>query len=149
MQLELMVQSLHQQISAGVAKLEELRQEEIIFQQCEAEIATNKDFRYTIEVTKQRKMDLPTGQYVTNCLTCNFTCHENCVYSDNDDKYKCSAMDGGGIENAKCRLCPKGCFWQNHVNNPYRFELYKESEERTSEELRKKYKTALEGKNKV
>ena len=148
-QLELTVQSLQQQIGAGVAKLEELRQEEIVLQQREAEIATNKDFKYTVEVTKQRKVDLPTGRYVTNCLTCNFTCHENCAYSDNTDKYMCSAMDGGGVEDAKCNICPERCFWQNHVNNPYRFELYKESEERTSEELQEKYKTAMQGKNKV
>ena len=148
-QLELTVQSLQEQIAAGVAKLDELRQEELVLQQREAEIATNKDFKYKVEVTKQRKIDLPTGQYTTNCLVCNFTCHDNCAYPDDDDKYRCSAMDNGGIENAKCRICPKKCFWQNHKNNPYRFELYKENELRTSEELQAKYKTALQGKNKV
>lgn len=148
-QLELTVQSLQEQITAGVAKLEELKQEERVLQQREAEIATNKDFSYTVEVIKQRKVDLPTSHYVTNCLVCNFTCHKNCVYANNDDKHRCSAMDNGGIDNAKCRICPKKCFWQNHVNNPYRFELYKEIERKTSVELQKKYKTALQGKNKV
>ena len=147
--LELTVQGLQQQIGAGVAKLEELRQEEIILQQREAEIASNKDFTYTIKVTKQRKIDLPTGHYVTNCLVCNFTCHPNCAYANNDDKYQCSAMDGGGKEDAVCRICPKKCFWDKHVNNPYRFELYDEDELRTSKELKDKYQTAMLGKNKV
>ena len=147
--LELTVQGLQQQIGAGVAKLEELRQEEIILQQREAEIASNKDFTYTIKVTKQRKIDLPTGHYVTNCLVCNFTCHPNCAYANNDDKYQCSAMDGRGKEDAVCRICPKKCFWDKHVNNPYRFELYDADELRTSEELKDKYQTAMLGKNKV
>ena len=148
-QLEGIVQSLQQQISAGIAKLEELRQEEIILQQREAEIATYKDFTYTVEVTKQRKINLPTGRYVTNCLVCNFTCHDDCDFMNDKDKYKCSAMDNGGKENANCRICPQKCHWNKHVNNPYCFETYKEKEERTSEELQEKYKTALQGKNKV
>ena len=148
-QLEITVQGLQQQISAGVAKLEELRQEEIILQQREAEIASNKDFTYTVTLTKQRKVDLPTGRYVTNCLTCNYTCHENCAYSNNEDKYMCAAMDGRGITDASCRVCPQNCFWQNHVNNPYRFEIYTEEEEKTSDDLKQKYQTAMQGKNKV
>ena len=148
-QLEITVQSLQHQISAGVAKLEELRQEETILQQREAEIASNKDFTYTIKVTKQKKVDLPTGRYVTNCLTCNFTCHENCAYADNEDKFMCAAMDGRGIQDAACCICPQKCFWQNHVNNPYRFELYTEDEVKTSQELKDKYQTAMQGKNKV
>ena len=148
-QLEVIVQGLQQQISAGVAKLEELRQEEIVLQQREAEVATNKDFKYTVEVTKQRKIDLPTGRYVTNCLVCNFTCHDDCIYSNNKDKYQCSAMDNGGEEDAKCCICPQKCHWEKHVNNPYYFEIYKEKEERTSEELQEKYKTALQGRSKV
>ena len=148
-QLEVTVQGLQQQISAGVAKLEELRQEEIILQQREAEIASNKDFTYTVTVTKQRKIDLPTGRYVTNCLTCNFTCHEDCAFNNNEDKYRCSAMDGKGINDATCRICPQKCFWQNHVNNPYRFEIYTEEEVRTLDDLKQKYQTAMQGKNKV
>ena len=148
-QLEITVQGLQQQISAGVAKLEELRQEEIILQQREAEIASNKNYTYTVTITKQRKVDLSTGRYVTNCLTCNFTCHENCPYSNDKDKYMCVAMNGKGINDASCCVCPQKCFWQNHVNNPYRFELYIEEEVRTSDELKQKYQTAMQGKNKV
>ena len=40
-------------------------------------------------------------------------------------------------------------FWKNHVINTYHFELYTDQEVRTSEELRKRYTTALQGKNKV
>ena len=147
--LEATVKAIRQQIIAGCAKSNELRQEEIVLQQREAEIATNKDFTYTVHIEKQKKIDLPTGQYVTNCLTCNFTCHDNCSYADDKDKYLCLAMDDGGQSNAHCTECPNKCFWQQHVNNPYRFELYMDTEERTSEELHEKYKTALQGKHKA
>jgi len=148
-QLETTVQGLQQQINAGVAKLEELRQEEQILQQREAEIASNKNFIYKVKVTKQRKNELEPGVYVTNCLTCNYTCHERCAYSNDADKYKCSAMDNGGVSNAKCKVCPNHCIWKDHVNNPYWFELYTDMETRTSEDLKKKYNIALEGKTKV
>lgn len=58
-------------------------------------------------------------------------------------------MDSGGEENARCRICPSKCSWQNHVNNPYYFEIYQEKEEKISEDLQKKYQTAVQGKNKV
>ena len=148
-QLEVTVQELQKQINAGVSKLEELRQEEVVLQQREAEIATNKDFTYDVEVTKQRKVDLARGVYVTNCLECNYTCHDHCSYADDRDKYKCRAMDNGGQSSGKCRICPGRCFWQRHVNNPYYFELYQAFETRTSEDLQKRFHNAMEGKNKV
>ena len=148
-QLEVTVQALQNQINAGVSKLEELRQEESILQKREAEIATNKDFTYNIKVTKQEKVDLSTGVYVTNCLTCNYTCHERCKYSDNRDKFKCSAMDNGGESSAKCRICPGGCSWRQHVNNPYYFRLYDDVETRTSDDLKSRFDIAMEGKSQV
>ena len=117
-QLETTVQVLKQQIRAGCAKLEELRKEEIVLQQREVEIAMSKDFTYSVDIEKQRKIKLPTGHYVTNCLTCNFTCCDNCIYADDKDKYRCLAMDNGGPSNAHCTACPNKCVWQEHVNNP-------------------------------
>lgn len=148
-QLEITVQELQKQINAGVSKLEELRQEEIILQKREAEIASNKDFTYNVEVTKQRRVDLQRGVYVTNCLNCNYTCHHNCACANDQDKYKCFAMDNGGQSSAKCRICPGSCSWRDHVNNPYYFELYQAYETRTSQDLKTRFYTAMEGKNKV
>ena len=148
-QLEVTVQELQKQINAGVSKLEELRQEEVVLQQREAEIESNKAFTYQVEVTKQRKVNLNRGVYVTNCLTCNYTCHENCAYADDQDKHKCWAMDNGGVSSAKCRICPGSCSWRDHVNNPYYFELYQDFETRTSNDLKQKFYVAMEGKNKV
>ena len=95
-----------------------------------------KHFTYKIKVIKQEKVDLGRGVYVTNCLQCNYTCHERCKYSDDRDKYRCSAMDNGGAASAKCRICPGTCSWKQHVNNPYYFRLYEDFEERTSDDLK-------------
>ena len=144
--LETTINSFQPQINERLAKIEELQHKEQILKQHESDMLTNKDFKYTVTLTKQRKVNLNPGHYVTNCLVCNYTCHEDCIYS-NDDMWQCSAtMDGGDINTASCRVCPGGgCHWTQHVNNPYRFELYQEDEERTQEDLRHKYVRAKEG----
>ena len=148
--LEVTIQGLQPQIQLGLSKIDELRQDMQMLKSHEADILTNQDFTYTVEVTKQRKIDLPIGKYTTNCLTCNYTCHDDCVYNDDDDKYKCSAMRSGrGTPNAACGICPQKCSWRLHKNNPYRFELYKENETRTSDKLRKKYESAMSSKEQL
>lgn len=148
-QLEYTIQNLQEKIDAGVSKLEELHQEKIILEKREAEIAANRDFTYKLTIPKSRKVAVRSGIYVTNCLTCNYTCHDNCRYSNDKDKHQCSAMDGGGENSAKCRVCPNKCFWRQHVNNPYYFEWYEETEIRKSEDLEKKFYRAMEEKDRV
>ena len=125
-------------------KIEELRMEEKVIQDIVTKIDLNKGFVYEIEVTKQAKKDTKPGQYVTNCLLCNFTCHIQCVFEKDEDKCKCSAMDQiSGL----CKNCVEHCHWTSHVNNPYYFVLYKKTETRTSEDLRTRYETACAGKS--
>ena len=144
-QLETTVSGLHPQIRRGLAKIEEMRQEEEVLRQHEAEIATNKNFTYVVDITKQRKVDLQgQGIYVTNCIHCNYTCHKSCAYSKDEDKHKCSSMDAEGF----CTVCTRKCKWDQHVNNPYRYEEYVEKEERTANDLKKKYYQAVAGKTK-
>ena len=44
---------------------------------------------------------------------CNYTCHEVCVFGDDKDKIKCSAIDQ---ETGNCRICKKKCQWDKHKN---------------------------------
>ncbi len=127
--LETNVNGLQPQINQGLAKMEEMRKERKIIKDHEADIETNKEFKYKIKLIKQRKVNTPAKHYVTNCLTYNRTCHKSCIYSNSEDKYQCSAMDGGGPSNASCTVCPGKCGWRKHVNNPYYFELYEQEEE--------------------
>ena len=147
--IETMISGLRVQINEGLAKIDELHRENQILKAHETDILTNKDFKYHINVTKQRMVNLEARHYVTNCLVCNRTCHESCIYSKHDDKWQCSAMNGQGREVAKCRVCPGQCHWKQHVNNPYYFEIYEEEEERTQEDLKRKYAKAVAGKSHV
>ncbi|XP_031562348.1 uncharacterized protein LOC116298089 [Actinia tenebrosa] len=133
--LEHVIQRLQQNIRAGLDKADELRQAERVIKVHEKDMLINKDFRYKADVTKQRKVDLPRGEYVTNCLRCQMTCHYPCGIPRDEDKAGCAAMGSNG----QCNICPEKCYWNNHVNNAYRFELYQETETITSEELKNRY----------
>ncbi|CAI8044660.1 Verrucotoxin subunit beta [Geodia barretti] len=145
-QLETIVLGIQPKINAGLSKIDELNQEEMILKDKESEILRNEDFTYEITVTKQRKIDAPRGTYVTNCANCHFTCHSSCVYDDDRHKWRCSAMDNGGESSAKCRVCPGNCTWRKHYNNGYHFELYEEVEIRTKQDLLEKYTQAKSAK---
>ena len=148
--LELTIQSLQPQIQLGLTKIDELRQEKQMLKDCDADILSNKNFTYEVRVTKQRKVDLPPGTYTLNCLTCNYTCEDNCPYSDDDEKYKCLAMHSGrGTLKAKCGICHGNCSWKVHKCNPYRFELYEDYETRTSDELKTRYESAMSRKEQL
>ena len=142
--LQTILKGLEPQINEGLAQLDEMRQEELILQQREAEIQHNKEFKFEIEVQKHRKVDLEKGRHVTNCTHCNFTCHHNCAFANDEDKFKCSAMMNG-----YCQVCPDNCKWDEHHNTPYTFEYYTEKETRTSEDLKAKYDMAIDGKTKA
>ena len=148
-QLEIIVLGIQPQINAGLAKIDELQQEEQMLKSKESEVLANKDFTYQVKVTKQRQNYLPQGQYVTNCAECHFTCHPSCAYDDDRDKWKCAAMDNGGESNAACKVCPGHCSWRRHYNNGYHFELYEEMETRTSQDLLQRYNQAKSDKDKL
>ena len=147
--LEACLYTLQTQNNEGLAKIEEMRKDKKVMEVYEADIQASKEFKYKITVTRQRKVDLKPGQFVNNCLLCNFTCHQSCGVPDDSEKYRCSCMDGGGVSNAKCTVCPQRCGWRSHVSNRYRFELYSEEIERTAEDMKRRYDTAKQGKAKV
>ena len=147
--LEMAVGDIQNQITVGLSKIDTLNQEKQVLEEHEAHIHPNKDFTYTIKVVKQKKVDLPTGTHVTNCLVCNHTCHIDCKIPMDKKKYGCLAMDKGGASSASCRICPGHCFWDKHVNNPYHFEFYDDWVTKTSEDLKKKYYQAKEGKSRA
>ena len=148
-QLEAVVEGLKMQIKVGLTKIDTLRQEQRILRKREAEILQNEHFTYELTITKQRQVDLPGVVFVTNCLQCNFTCHYPCPIPKDSEKYQCKAMGDGGPDGAHCTVCPGNCHWSQHVNAPYRFELYYEVETHTSDDLKKNLSEAIEGKNQI
>ena len=150
-QLETIIQGLQQKINTGLLKINELQQEEHVLKQREEDILANKDFSYEVKTTKVKSVDISgSGLYVTNCLECSFTCHYPCPYPLDEDKYRCTAMVNQGDPcKAKCSICPGRCSWKVHVNTTSRFEVYEETETRTSEQLKKRYYEALSGQSSV
>ena len=145
-QLQNLIEGLNPQITMGLSKIEEMRQEENVLKQRETEIATNKSFTYTVEVTKPYEENLRgSGRHTTTCLRCNYTCHEDCAFADDRDKEGCCAIGSNG----NCTVCTLHCHWSEHRNLPYIIRYRKETETRTSDDLKKKYETAVSGKTKV
>ena len=64
---------------------------------------------------------------------------------NDDNKFKCLAIDADG----NCTVCTQHCKWSEHRNLPYLIEYKKVTQMRTSDDLKRKYETALSGKSKV
>lgn len=146
-ELQTLIEGLNPQITKGLNKIEEMRQEELVLQHHVKEIETNKDFTYEVEVTKPRYVSLQgTGRHTTTCLKCNYTCHKDCKIADDCNKRGCWAMDK---TTGDCRICTLNCIWSDHKNLPYLIEYETITETRTSADLQAKYETAVSGKSKV
>ncbi|MEZ4714023.1 MAG: GTPase [Caldilineaceae bacterium] len=121
--LETTITGLRPRIDSGLAKIEELRQIELVLEQRRAEVLANKDFTIVVKVPASRRINLLKGEYTSNCMKCNCTCHYPCGIPNDGDKYNCDAMKGNRA-NAVCTIC--GCHWQSHVNQEFRYEEYEE-----------------------
>ena len=140
--IETQIIGLQFEIKRGLNKLELLKKEVEVVEQHKADIARNKDFTYTVEEDTIVRHELDPGTYVTNCLTCNYTCHYPCGIPNDGEKYHCAAMDNGGMSNAKCTVCINGCEWKQHSNMRYRFTIERQEVTKTSEDLKKRYQDA-------
>jgi len=133
--LEAIIQGLLPQIKTIMSTMDELQQEEKILEQLQLESSDleNKELTYMVKAFHQRKIDLKPGEYATNCINCNCTCHYPCIYPDDKSKWKCAAMNSRAAgEKAVCQVCPGRCEWQKHHNNQFRMEAYEKEEERRS-----------------
>ena len=140
--LEVTIQKLQPQVDAGLNKVNELKKETKILKEHEKDIIDNQNFEYEVDETRQVRTELPIGQHTTNCLHCHVTCHQNCVYANDDEKRQCCAMDGNG----NCTQCANNCSWKQHANTPYIFSYETHKVKKTYEEKRKMYQKAGEGK---
>lgn len=136
-QLKTIIASILPEVKAGLSMVSDLRKELEIFNTHKQDIENNKDFEYEAEETRQIEIALEPGRHVTNCLRCNLTCHDNCIYADDDDKRKCCAMTNG-----YCTVCVGKCEWSNHKNSKYYFAYTKVKVTKTYTEMKDKYERA-------
>ena len=141
-QLEVIMQSLPIQIQAILGKIGTLQQEKRIMEQHEADIAANKNYKFSVKEPRIVKHGTLPGQYVINCTKCNYTCHQNCDIADREDLWKCVAM-----KRDYCTVCKLKCHWSSHVNNPFWFEAQEVTVEKTYDCLKDRYEAALSGKS--
>ncbi|XP_062593931.1 uncharacterized protein LOC134255428 [Saccostrea cucullata] len=139
--LENTVQNLQNMITAGMSKISMLEEEKNIFTKHKKAIEENKDFRYEVTEQVQEKEDISgKGQHTTNCLICNYTCHESCAIRDDSRKDHCIAINTDGF----CKQCPGNCHWKNHHNNPYIIRWVSKKVSKTYNEKLSRYKSATE-----
>ena len=150
--LEAIIQGLLPQIKYIMSTMDRLQQEGKVLEQLQLESSDleSKEFTYTVTAIHQRRIDLPTGEYITNCTKCNFTCHYPCKISDDANKWRCAAMNWKEAgEKSVCQVCLRGCEWHNHCSNTFRIEYFEKQEERILDDLLKKLKIVKGDKNAV
>ncbi|MPC26645.1 Neoverrucotoxin subunit beta [Portunus trituberculatus] len=135
--LQIYIAGIQKDIRQGLTTLERLKKEKEILEKHSADIERNKTFWYEVDEEVFVTIPIPTGQYVTNCLNCNRTCHEYCKIPENHLKKGCWVMTGG-----YCRICPNKCIWSVHKNFPYKYELEIRKVKKTVDELRQRYQEA-------
>ncbi|XP_068714302.1 uncharacterized protein [Montipora foliosa] len=144
-QLDVRLSGLREKIELGVNELSKMEQLTRTFNQHAADINANRNFKFSVQEPRRKQIQLETGTYTTNCVTCNYTCHYPCKIPKSEDKRRCAAMEG----TESCTQCPNECHWSNHVNDRYRFETEYITVEKEYDEIKDRYVTAVQGQTKV
>lgn len=144
--LENSVENVEKQVKLGLAKLEEIKETADKLKEHEAEISRNEKFELEVTVMKPVQKDISgSGNYITNCQQCHYTCHYPCTIPGDADKRRCGAMGPDG----NCTQCPRKCYWNVHFNQKYRWDYKEVKEKQTVKELKDKYLKASEAKTPV
>ena len=134
--LETITESVHKEIRFVLYTLLKLKVEKRIIERFKSgPDSSNKTITFeTLEMIMNTKPTSP-GQYTTNCVNCNMTCHETCPFPDN--KEKCIVMKDG-----YCEICPEKCHYKHHTHQPYVYVMEAHKVTRTYEDLTQKYGNA-------
>lgn len=126
----------------GLLKLDEIRKTEEAVKDLDLAAAGAKDFSYEVTVSEKVVVDL--GHDTTYCPQCDYTCHEPCKESSDNNKKKCAAMSyffwSAGIY---CNSCPDQCHWRCHMNRREKIETKDVVKKMTREDLKNKFDSAM------
>ena len=139
--IDLYIAVLHQQVTQGLIKQEQLMKEQELLKIAEAPIHSNKNFTYQVWKAEVVKLQIRNAEMNTTCLQCNHTCHKECVFDDDTDKYQCFAMDQS-TNPITCRICPGHCTWDLHKNTGYHYITKQLLKTKTSVDLMAEYQEA-------
>ena len=139
--LEAVVYGLKNRIKRGVALMEDLRKIDAVWDLYE------KDVEFEVDLSKAYRVELPFGEYVTNCTKCQMTCHVVC--GTRGDTVDCGVMDHSLPEEIRtCRVCPGGCLWSVHRNESTRFEYRQQRKHISFLKIKEKFERARKGNGK-
>ena len=113
-----------------------------ICKQHAANATATQDSEYEVEEQRMKMVKLEAGTYVTNCLTCNRTCHYPCAIPNDDGKNNCAAM-----REDNCTVCPEKCHWKSHINNSHRIEFETVKTKKTFKEIVDRHKEFIANHN--
>ncbi|XP_046438636.1 uncharacterized protein LOC124190112 [Daphnia pulex] len=137
--LDFLVEGLQTKSELKLTQVEELEQIKKALKENQDQMEANKDFEFEVEFLVPKETDISgTGQFTTNCQTCQTTCHFPCQQASDEGKHLCSVMDSSGT----CIICK--CPWNVHFNQKYRYEMVKEKVKRSSDAIRKQYQGAAD-----
>jgi len=143
--LEDRILMINQKINLAVRRLECVENSFEEIEKHQHKIDENAGFLVRIEVPSFEKIDISgKGVHTTTCLECNYTCHDNCVYSNNNDKKHCCSMEKGA-----CTVCPGKCSWDRHVNVPYIIKQTTEFKEEPCLTMKQRHEAAVKGRSHV
>ena len=106
--LQLTLVALQNWISEGFLKLENIENVTRTITELKGTMQANKDFCITQSTEEQSTKII--NHDITNCVSCQFTCHDPC-YIKGDHKKECASM-----KNGICVTCPGKCPWSTHRN---------------------------------
>jgi hypothetical protein len=137
--LDLLVEGLRTKTEIKLTQVDELEKIKDALKENQDQMEANKDFEFEVEFFVPKATDISgTGQFTTNCQTCQTTCHFPCRQASDEKKHLCSVMDSSGT----CMICK--CPWNVHFNQKYRYEMVKEKVKRSSDAIRKQYQGAAD-----
>lgn len=68
-------------------------------------INKTRNFKIKTKRPNVTKENSPPGIHTKTCLICNFTCHKNCAFANDEEKKSCCAMDYSGYYTVCLRKC--------------------------------------------
>ncbi|XP_076121929.1 uncharacterized protein LOC143102313 [Alosa pseudoharengus] len=124
------------QITAGLAKLSEIKSIKQCLENEDEMMKQNKSFEKEVEVLRAIRSNV--NFFATNCNSCLFTCHSGCFLPEGDNVHTCAVMD----ENGMCVICPKNCPPSVHLREKALWTYETKMEKKTIEELKKNFMEA-------
>jgi hypothetical protein len=132
--LNVSVENLQLQLQIGLNKMTSIRDLFDKIDSAQKTINGSKNFKTYVENDQVVKEDLPPKTYTTLCVIYNHTCHQICLFSNDEEKRLCAA-----IRAENCTEWEGKCHWILHHNSPYIIKIVKVKKKITLEDLKKKY----------